>query len=229
MISRYICLLLGSIPIALSAVGAEPKSYSYRYKITVTAIDGGQTISSSNVVSVREQSINNAQMVPKLCGEATVVKLRNGNYLFALLTGPALPLVPKRQQWGGSPTQVLLQRLGLPTEWNYDDDSGIRRLSGIRQIVRLDSDQMPEFVAFRNLRDPRTIESIDPHQSVTSLNGNAKIESVTIQPTNEEITKDRIKVALPWFNPSRDFIDGSRWGREAKGYQSQQFSRCTDH
>ena len=204
----------------------EGHTYTYKYKITVTIRDQGHLLQASDVVRVREQSYNGIALVPKLCGEATALKLINGRYLFALLNGPTLDLQPGRQQWRGAPTGVLLQRLGLQTEWSWKDDSGLRQLLNVKTPVQFDPDEMPEFVSFRDMNDPTTVERIEPTQIPEWLGDDIKVEGVTVQITNEQATRGHLAHILPWLIPSQDFLDGSRWGKPVHGIQSRQFARC---
>src|SRR5215469_12247711 len=102
-------LRLALIVISALATAGCGKSYTYKYRITVAVRDHGQLISASNVVDVTETaSPSRAIEPPRLCGEAVVVRLHNGTYLFGLLNGYSHgPVDGRHAEWLTSPTPVL--------------------------------------------------------------------------------------------------------------------------
>lgn len=205
-------------------------SYTYNYRLTVTVIDHGETKKATGVVRVRERvsklERTKRWLDPQLCGEALPIQLRSGKVLFALLNGPLLDVTPGRQQWRSAPTQVLLQGLHLPTEWPYQDDSGIRHLPDTRQPVTLGPNERPEFVTFRDLKDPNSIVQVNPEHPENFLGRDVRVESVTVEATDAEVTKGSVRTFLPWFDPVRNYLDGTTPYYSGNKYHSYQFVRC---
>lgn len=218
--------LLMLIP-AMGLMGAMeyPRSFSYTYKLTVTVRDQGFVSQASSVVRVHEEvSTRRNIKPPKMCGSATAIPLRSGKVLFALLNGPYHDPVGGNYFWRSAPTGVLLKGLNLPVEWAWQDDSGIRKLPGIKRPVILSSDQMPEFVTFRNNSSPLSIVQVDPDHADRVLGNGVRIERVKIEITDAKVTADNITRWLPWFDPKLNYLDGPR--RFQTRYHSSQFSRC---
>jgi hypothetical protein len=85
---------------------------------------------------------------------------------------------------------------------------------------------MPEFVAFKDVADPTTIERVDPEHSELTLGEGVQFESVTLQATDERVTRGRVRSVLPWLSWWREYLDGSSLGDQVHGYQSIQFTNC---
>ncbi len=219
---RRVAVLLA---VALSVAGCG-KSYSYKYRITVTIRDHGTLKSASGVVRVKEASgIGHGAAPPVLCGEATPIALANGRVLFALLNGLPYDSVSGQFPWRTSPTGVLLKRLGLPTQWSYEDDSGLRRLPDIRTKIALQSYELPEFATFNKASDPTTVQRVDPVNPQAALGNGVEFEEVILQPTDESVTRGRVLPLLPWLDSWGDAIDGTKWGEAVHGYYRIQFRR----
>jgi hypothetical protein len=204
-----------------------PRSFTYSYKLTVTIRDRGLVSEASSVVRVQEVVNKQRNMVPPiLCGSATVIPLRNGKAVFALLNGPYHDPVPGRRFWRGSPTRVLLEGLKLPVEWAWQDDSGIRKLARSRQPLILSATQMPELVTFRDNKNPNSIVRVDPDHPDRVLGDGVRIERVKIEVTDAAVTKGSVARVLPWFDPRRNYLDGTKPFLSGNNYHSRQFERC---
>jgi hypothetical protein len=116
--------------------------------------------------------------------------------------------------------------MGLEKDWVWRSISGIAALTRNGPEVRLDPDQMPEFVSFRNITDPRTIVRVDPFHPVAWLGDDVKLERVVLRATTDTPMLGRLTQVLRWLDPSKDFLDGSRWGDTVGQFQSRQFSQC---
>lgn len=219
---------LALLPILAFTVAGCGKSYSYKYKITVTIRDQGEVRSASSIVLVEEaSSLNRNPVRPKLYGEAMPIPLKNGMIAFALLNGLARDPVAGQYQWRTSPTWVLLNRFGLTTKWNNGDDSGLLSLATMKERIKLQDYEMPEFVVFKDTRNPETIARIDPNHPELTLGAGVHFESVFLEVTDEDVTRGHVKSLLPWLSERRDYLDGSSLGEAVRGYQSIQFSNSS--
>ena len=216
--------LVSALTLTLAGCG---KTYTYKYRITVTVRDHDRLVSASSVVSVEETtSIRHNQARPKLCGEATPVALANGRFVFALLNGLPYDPVLGQYPWRGSPTWILLNRLGLPMQWTKEDDSGIVRLGSPSKTIKLQAYEMPEFVTFKDRNDPETIERVDPEHPVSTLGEGVKFEGVSLEASSDEVTTGNIKPILPWLSSGQEYLDGSQSGQSVRAYHSIQFINC---
>ncbi|HKY18544.1 MAG TPA: hypothetical protein VJL82_06390 [Rhizomicrobium sp.] len=217
------CLVAAAFGLMLSGCG---KTYTYKYKITMSVRDHGELKTASNIVSVSEGvgwDGNSGYAV--LCGEATAVPLKNGSYVLALLKGPQRSATVRGFRWRSGPTGVLLHRLGMRTDWTQHP-AGILSLKQSRKVVELQYSEMPDIVSFKNAQDPTSITTIDPASPGTDLGEGVQIERVTLQGTEEPISRGKVERLLPWLNTSNSFIDGSKFGERVSSYLSRDFSRC---
>ena len=154
------------------------------------------------------------------------MKMRNGLYLFAQLRGPE-DLEPGRiDRWRNSPTLILLNRLGLPTDW-WTDDSGLKWLPRDRSSFELTVDEMPQFSVLTRFNDPAFLSGeIDPEHIPIALgndeNNSVRIESVTLQVTDQEVTQGLIGKILPWLDPRSGVRDNNKWNT----YRWRDYVRC---
>lgn len=227
---RHISKLVGMAALGLMATGLATcgKAYkSYNYKLTISVRDRGELRMASSVVRVRESSSSTgAANRPAVCGEAMVVPLQSGRFIFVLLEGGQVEPQRGRARWLAAPTLVLLHRLGLPGNWASGDDSGIRKLRDVRQSFQLTPYEWPEIVTFKDAKDPKTILRVGPENEGVALGEGVEIERLTLQVTNDDITRGQLKAVLPWFDSSKEHLDGSRFGYDVKRYHSYKFARC---
>jgi hypothetical protein len=218
-----VCLVVAAIGLMLSGCG---KTYSYKYKITVSVSDNGKIKNASGVVGVKATASRKAALPPRICGEAVPIRLSNGKYLLALLNGLPRDPVPGQFQWRDAPTGVLLHRLGLETEWSWKDDTGIIRLPETKGVVELHSHELPEFALIDDTSNPMTMKQIAPDQPEIALGDGVQFRGATLQVTDEDMTRGRIAEVLPWLNVWREYLPALQPGKSVRAYKSVQFKSC---
>ena len=218
--------------VTLSACGKNHRVMRYKYRLTMAVRDGGQLLTSSNVIGIRESVWD----VPiggggreSVCGEATALKLRNGSFLIALFRGPSDARWPETKWPFDSPIWILRKRLGLDVGWP-DDQAEMTKLetqinSGVTAILQ--ADELPELVAMKDANSPLTAGLADPKRLPPYLGDDIKIESITIDVTQDEITKGRLAKLFPWFDPRNQYLNGDRGAPHVLSqYRTKQISRC---
>jgi hypothetical protein len=206
------------------------RTYTYRYRLTVVVRADGKEHVGSSVVEVEERrTASGGAGRPLMCGDATLVDLGQGRVLVALTTGSGGG-VPGRdflkQRWHDSPTYVLLEHFGYDTQWSWRNPAGLIALASQSGNVELSPDEMPGLVTFDNVQDPRTIEQVDPRNVSAVLGHDVTIVKATLEPTQDRITVGSIQRTFHWFDPSKDFLDGSMWGDLVLRYENYVFQRC---
>lgn len=165
------------------------KSWVIREKLTVTIETPAGERSGS---SVTEWHIDKSAGIFKQLGgvhtrqkgEALVVEVSPGKYLFALLGKP-------------HPIFGLLKsgELDGSLEEAFDRFSTERGISGpVRE------EQYPMFVTFGNLNAPRSVIEVKPYDLSTSFGPGVKLKSITLETTSEPITTGRLDSVIPWVN-----------------------------
>jgi hypothetical protein len=122
-------------------------------------------------------------------GEATVVDLGNGRYLFALIKGT--------------------ERRGLATFGGSDklpmDTDGLLSLVKATDASRGESREVssvyrPLLVTFADINDPASVTRVDPDDLAASFGPGYALTSITLAITDETVTKGRVEAVLGWIN-----------------------------
>jgi hypothetical protein len=193
------------------------RTESYRYKLTLAVNTPDGIKRGSSVVEdvfwnfwFPEKGIGH-----KLRGEALYLDLGlGGRPLIALLTSQLHPKYGKEQSWSrdGGPTRNLLSRLYDVTSppsasvWNYISE--IARMRGAHKIT---ADDLPDLVTFADTNDPKSVLEVDPNNLQAALGPNVSWNEITLESTDEPITKG-IELKLPWIPAYYEgTLDGERY------------------
>jgi hypothetical protein len=84
----------------------------------------------------------------------------------------------------------------------------------VGRVARLSPQHYPQLVTFRDIRDPKSIEIVDPNNMAASLGPGVTLQSITVSVTSDDLTEG-IEKKLPSYGPSSGF---DTW------YQSLSFS-----
>ncbi len=115
-------------------------------------------------------------------GEASVVDLGDGRYLFALI---------------GEGTKFLAFR-------TFNGGPGISEkifaaMSKRRGSKPVPSKSFPLLVTFTDINDPKTVKRVDPGDLAASFGAGYKLKSITLEITNEPVTKGVVESVLGWL------------------------------
>lgn len=179
------------------------KGHKFRFRLKLVAQIDGIEYEGSSVIQVRwydNQFVANPGplLQTQITGEAVILELgATRGPIFALLERP-----PHR----GYLQRMLMDVLSrhVSEAWQAGEREGesswdyFERLSEVRQEVVLPESEWPMLVRFRDIRDPATVEAVDPHYLAGGRADGAAISSVTLQ-----LTKDRremlVEKRLPWL------------------------------
>jgi hypothetical protein len=120
-----------------------------------------------------------------LKGEAVVVEVGPGKYLFALLKGT--PLAWDVFLGRKTPMEVAGHRL--------------ESLRGNRELTR---DQFPLLVTFGDINDPKSVRLIDPANLAASFGPGYRLDAITMTITDEPVTEGKVEPVLGWLNWPRE-------------------------
>ncbi|MGL1922589.1 MAG: hypothetical protein OCD03_16350 [Hyphomicrobiales bacterium] len=129
-------------------------------------------------------------------GEATVVDLGDGKYLFALVKEPVslaqdtfqylVPAVTRFKEGNGNryPTKTLLPRF----------------IEEIREKAPVVSEyEYPMLVTFDDINDPKTVRLVDPIDLAATFGKGYALKEMTLEITDEEVTIGNLKTILDYF------------------------------
>ena len=204
-------LIGGGLAVLLTACGLV-KSYEpsrYRLTVEVDTPQGLRTGSSVIEVTAGEVGTTLGGANSEARGEAVAVDLPGGQTLFALMKGDA--------ETYNFPAQVMY--LVTPFE-RGDKPKGFgplleavranRKVNVVKRmrpgVFQVDPpfSAYPMMVRFRDIADPKTVERVDPHNLAASFGDGVKLRRITVQMTEEPVTRS-LSRRLPWLNNLKQF------------------------
>lgn len=176
----------------------------WNQKLTVTVDTPTGVKSSSSVMKMRLSNQRSTFNPPEargvsfsLSGEAVVLELAPGRYLFALLKGvPSLgeQLYPKMD--------VIEAAKRLKND----------KADGSTQVM-LTPNHYPLLVTFSNINDPASIKRVDPANLEGTFGSGYRLNEITLTLTNEPVMKGQLEATLTWLDWPREKLLSAGRGR----------------
>lgn len=186
----------------LSSISGCRDAYQWRQKMTIVVNTPHGMRSGSSVVQVSalygHVPMTSSEVEYDVTGEATVIEVAEGRYVFALL--------------GHDEERVARTfRDVLPTS-RRDWLPLISKVSGSRSVP---FKELPTFVTFGNLQDPRSIKRLDPLNFTAVLGPGYSFRAATIEITSQPMTTGEVAKILPWMSwSSEQWIEFAAGGLE---------------
>lgn len=188
---RGVCLL--AICLAALTTSGCSESYSWNQKLTIEV----ETPSGMKIGS----AVTRLNMWVECCvpglgtvgnssihGEATVVELAPGRYLFAILRGHE-----------DLAQNVFRETIGLSRKSNRPEfNVWAKRLENLRATANVPANAYPEFVTFSNVSDPASVKRVDPHDLSAAFGPGYRLKRITLEITDEG-KSTTLKSVLPWI------------------------------
>ncbi len=182
------------------ALGGFNPSVSWNRRLTVVVSTPNGDVSG---YAVQRESIQNQDgllVTPEasgashsLGGEAVVVEIKPGHYLFALLV-----------DYKPDTFQVL-----LPGEAPLEVATKMTQMRGLNVLP---SSQYPMLVTFTDINDPKSVKEVKPDKLADAFGPGFALKSITLEITDEAATKGQVEKKLPFLaqeNPV--FIDANKY------------------
>jgi hypothetical protein len=170
-----------------------PETHSWRQKLTLVVETPGGEVMGSSVVEVRVSFYEGGQIMSGtevhygLTGEAAVVEVLPGKYLFALMgDSEELFFRAAKDRFKG-------MRRG---EW-------LREISEQTEAVRLSGELTPMLVTFDDITKPETVREVDPEDLAEVFGEGVRLQAVTLEITREAVTEGRVEKLLGWWPSMR--------------------------
>jgi hypothetical protein len=188
----------------LAACGTQ---YRWHQKLTVAVEtpDGVKTGSAVTRVSALwgRQLLSGNGVAFGVMGEATVVELPNGQYLFALVSNQSTRsdgfLILATEYVANEAFSEQLSG-GKPLVADDTRSELFEKLQVFRGSRTLPRDQYPLLVTFKDINDPTSVKLVDPANLAATFGQGYRLKSVTLEITDEDLTKGRVEKLLPWLN-----------------------------
>jgi hypothetical protein len=191
------------VVLALPALLALPgcsENHSWHQKLTLVVATPQGEVSGSSVVEVRVTFYDppsfGTEVVYGLTGEATVLEVAPGKYLFALL--------------GGSE-----ERFYAAAKDRFKDmtrGAWLREIPKQTEPANLLPDHLPMLVTFDDIARPETVRLVDPADLAAVFGPGVSLKAVTLEVTEEAVTDGGVEGVLGWLRPLwPHMLDGQRY------------------
>ena len=167
-------------------------TYSWNQKLAVNIATPSGDVSGAAIVAIRVTS--NVKFLPdagglhtSFQGEATMVDLGGGRYVFALLGSP--PGLARATH------AALLKAKDGQAGPFY---AALRGLKG--QPATVPASAYPTLVTFTDINDPKTVTKVDPGNIAASFGPRYDLKSITLEITDEPVTAGVVEKVLGWLN-----------------------------
>ncbi len=176
--------------VATLALAGCTDNWTWHQKLTVTVETPHGEVSGSSVqkVSWRDEKFVPGQpggrAVNSLRGEATVIDLGGGRFLFALL--------------GGMDTLAQYVVLGPEAIRAPMAERG-EQLEQVGRSGEVPRERYPLMVTFDDIADPKTVRRVDPDDLAASFGPGTRLQSVTLEITDEPVTEGKVEQVLGWL------------------------------
>jgi hypothetical protein len=193
------------------------ENYAWRQKLTITVETPAGEVSGSSVteVSWRKHWIHTDGMGWDfdLTGEAVVVEVTPGRYLFAIMKSEATT------EYMGSvaPASIAGLESRVISGPLFDEVQDKRdRAAG---VIVVPVYQYPMLVTFGDIGDPKSAALVDATDLAASFGPGVRLKSVTLEVTEEPVTMGVVEGVVPWLRdiwPNR--FDGQRYTMSGAKY-----------
>jgi len=214
----YLVLLLGYCFLPLPI-------YSWHQKMTVEVEKDGKILKASSVIGLRFRRTPNPHgfgYPGRVKGEAVVLEIEPGRYLFALL-------VSEKNKY------EYMNDLAARYAFSQDlVDLGASKSKGSRLKGQLDArrpfwlpymsklptdsprvldeQHYPLFVTFKDINDPASVLQVNPDDLAASFGEGTKLKTITLEITDEPVTRGKVEPVLGWIDTHIGRLDGNRYG-----------------
>ncbi len=186
ILSLIIGLVIGLV---LLLSGGEEGKWSWRQKLTIevetpTGVAVGHSVTAAKMFLTAPIAIIGfpGGAGSAVRGEAVVVEVARGKYLFVLLEGVV-----------GIGSYLI-------------DDSGMTKMSTIGPLLEkanwkrvIPPKHYPMLVTFTNINDPKSAKKVDPTDLAATFGAGFKLKSMTLTITDEPVTTGRVEKVLRWL------------------------------
>ena len=172
---------------AMLALAGCTTHVAWNQKLTVEVSTPDGVKSGSSVVgfsaSIGQQFASSSAFSYSVTGEATVVEVAPGKYLFALLDGA--------NELGRATFENQ-----LPQGTVEDRYQVLEKIRGKADVPR---DHYPMLVTFADINDPKTVHEMKPDQVSSIFGAGYSLKSITLEITDEPITEGKVESVLGWI------------------------------
>lgn len=201
---------IAAVLFALVWAVLDKDRYSWRQKLTITVETPAGEVSASSVSAIRWRKHwirwDGMGWSYDLTGEAVVVEVTPGRYLFALLKGAGTT-----EYMGSVAAASIAGREGRVIDGAlFDEVQGKRgRAAG---AIPVPEGQYPLLVTFGDIADPASVKLVDPANLADSFGPGVRLKTVVLEVTDEGVTEGAVEGVLGWI----DEYQANQWRLNGK-------------
>ena len=174
--------------------------HEWNQKLTVVVETPSGEVNGSAVVKINaafgQLPMSANEVNYQVHGEATVVEVAKGKYLFALLGGS------QERFYAAVKDRFKDKRRG---EWLY-------LIPEIKDVVPLLDKNQPMLVTFEDINDPASVKQVDPNDLASTFGAGYALKEITLEITDEPVTKGKVEEVLEWWSSYKNKqLDGDRY------------------
>jgi hypothetical protein len=182
---RQIIPLL-SLPLGLAACG---QSYSWNQKLTVQVNTPQGVKAGASVVGIKVSSgqvgLSQTSASYRVTGEATVLEVAPGKYLFALL--------------GERSTNELATHTWAD-QLPRNADEAWTKIETLREIRDVPRAEYPLLVTFTDINDPKSVKEVKADKLAEVFGAGYSLKAITLEITGEAATGGSVEKLISWLN-----------------------------
>ncbi len=161
---------------AVGLAGCQDK-YEWHQKLTVVVDTPSGRVSGSSVIAINatfgQVPLTEKEVWYRVTGEATVVEVAPGRYLFALLDD----------------SEERYHRAVHDRLKNMKRGEWLKSIPNMEGVITLKPRDYPLLVTFANINNPKSVRRINPIDLAASFGKGYKLNRITLEIANEPITK----------------------------------------
>jgi hypothetical protein len=184
--------VIGSL-LALAGCGGDTYTWNQKLTVVVQTPDGEKSGSAVTRLRVNYSttSLTGIGISYDVKGEATVVEVAPGKYLFALLS----------QNGPGNTTELATQTWldDLPKTVG-DARPRFAYLEALRAKRDVPRAHYPWLVMFTDLNDPKSVREVKPGKLSDTFGAGFSLKSITLEITDEAVTDNTVRTLLNWVS-----------------------------
>ncbi len=177
----------------LGLAGCSSESWSWHQRLTLIFATPDGDVSGSAVIEVSWSEVNSVHNYPGgYRGEASVVNLGSGRYLFALLDEQTKYLAFETFNGGPGIGEKIF--------------AAMAQFRGIKPVL---PENYPLMVTFDDIKDPASVKKVDPDNLAATFGPGYSLKSVTLEITDEPVTRGEVEKVLGWLGKIKGRIKPS--------------------